>query len=80
MNHSANAFRSLRLIGLGIALVLSLLALLPPAPAEAASCGGWGYFGCCFGAQVKMKQQRTCCDDFGYCWNETRCTGSACPV
>jgi len=73
--------RATRFSLLACALTLSALAAVPVRQAEAASCGSWGYFGCCFiGSQVRQRQQRVCCTDSGSCHNETRCTSSACAV
>lgn len=72
------AFRTFRLPLLALGIALTSLSMLPPA--EAADCGSWGYFGCCYvGTRVTLRQQRTCCNN-GSCYNETRCTSSACPV
>lgn len=73
---------SSRLTFLALAVVLSILAMLPPAPAEAADCGaGWSYYGCCYlsGGRVTMKQEQTCCNN-GSCYHNYRCTSSACPI
>lgn len=74
------AFRTFRLPLLALAATLTGWTMIPASPAEAASCGSWQYFGCCYtSTRVTMKQQRTCCDN-GYCYNQTRCTTSLCPV
>jgi hypothetical protein len=69
-----------RLTFLALATLMTVFAMLPPKPAEAADCGtGWSYFGCCYGTRVTMKQEQTCCDN-GSCYHNYRCTTLACPV
>ena len=82
MNKAIHALGSSRLTFLALAIILSILAMLPPATAEAADCGaGWSYYGCCYlsGGRVTMKQEQTCCNN-GSCYHNYRCTSSACPI
>lgn len=69
-----------RLVLLSLCLALTAAVGLPVSEAEAASCGSWRYYGCCYsGGRVTMKQAQDCCDN-GYCYTNYRCTTSACPV
>jgi hypothetical protein len=74
--------KKVRLSLLALSLVLASLAVAPVRNAEAAGCGSYQYFGCCYlsGGRVAQKEQRVCCDDWGNCWNETRCVGTVCAI
>lgn len=67
--------RSLRLTFLALAVLLTTFAMVPVQKAEAAGCSTWRYNGCCLS---RLSQYRQCCDDYGNCRLETRCTTYAC--
>lgn len=68
--------RYARLTFLVLAAVLTTFAMLPARQAEAATtCSSWKYNGCC---GLRLSQYRQCCNDYGSCTLETRCTAAAC--
>jgi hypothetical protein len=67
--------RFARLTFLVLAVVLTTFAMIPVQSAEAAGCGAWTYNGCC---GARLSQYRQCCDDFGNCRLETRCSTYTC--
>jgi hypothetical protein len=69
--------RFVRLAFLGLAVVLTTLAVLPVERAEAAGNCEWQWNGCCYpSGQARLSEYRQCCDDFGNCRIETRCNTS----
>ena len=73
-----------RFVLLGLAAVMTILALTVPAtPASAGCfefCNGWSPTGdCCWGTIVRGRWHHTCTDGFGHWCEEFMCSG-ACAV